>query len=99
MAKLRLSAFAVVAMLVALGTGRAIVLRDDVPEAESIALGALYPATGHFDGSVACTLIRPRWAITAAHVAEEQQPFVDHFVEFKGQRYAVVKMIFHPQRV
>ncbi len=101
MANLRLPVFAALAALVALGVppGRAIVIRDDVPVAESIALGARYPATGHFDGSVACTLIRPRWAITAAHVAEEQQPFFDHYVEFNGKRYAVVKMIFHPLRV
>jgi hypothetical protein len=101
MANLRLPVFAVLAALGALGAppSHAIVIRDDVPEAESIALGARYPATGHFDGSVACTLIRPRWAITAAHVAEEQQPFVDHWVEFNGKRYAVEKMIFHPLRV
>src|SRR3954468_3937346 len=79
--------------------GRAIVIRDDVPEAESIALGTRYPATGHFNDSVACTLIRPRWALPAAHVAEEQQPFVDYYVTFAGRRYQVEKIIFHPQRV
>lgn len=79
--------------------GHAIVIRDDVPVAESIALGARYPATGHFSDSVACTLIRPRWAITAAHVVEPQQPFGDYFVTFKGQRYGVEKIIIHPRRV
>jgi hypothetical protein len=77
----------------------AIVIRDDVPVAESIALGARYPATGHFNDSVACTLIRPRWAITAAHVAEDQQPFVNYYVTFNGKRYGVEKTIFHPRRV
>ncbi|HEV7506021.1 MAG TPA: trypsin-like serine protease [Thermoanaerobaculia bacterium] len=90
-----------VVVLLGLGVvpGRAIVIRDDAPVAESIALGARYPATGHFSDSVACTLIRPRWAITAAHVAEEQQPFVDYFVTFNGKRYGVEKIIIHPQRV
>jgi V8-like Glu-specific endopeptidase len=63
------------------------------------ARGARYPATGHFSDSVACTLIQPRWAITAAHVAEEQQPFADYYVTFNGQRYGVEKIIIHPRRV
>jgi hypothetical protein len=96
---LRLCTIGVLLFALSVLPSRAIVLRDDASVAESIALGARYPATGHFSDSVACTLIRSRWAITAAHVAEEQQPFADYFVTFNGKRYGVEKIIIHPRRV
>ena len=96
---LRRSAAVVVLLALSVLPGRAVVIRDDVPEAESIALGARYPAAGHFSDSVACTLIRPRWALTAAHVVEEQQPFADYYVTFAGRHYEVEKIILHPRRV
>lgn len=42
-----------------------IVIRHDRDDEKYLALGAKYPQSGHFQERVGCTLIAPRWAITA----------------------------------
>ena len=76
----------------------AIVRRHDKPDESYQRLGSHYPAVGHFQERVGCTLIAPQWAITAAHVVEGNPPFVGYFVLFGGKRYDVEKIIVHPLR-
>jgi hypothetical protein len=77
----------------------AIILRHDVDEARSIALAAKYPSAGTLQEQVGCTLIDPRWAVTAAHTMESNPPFINYYVKFGGERYEVEKIILHPARV
>lgn len=90
---------AFIIICLAASTAFAIIIRDDVDEAKSIALGAKYPAVGHLNEQVGCTLIAPRWAVTAAHTVEGNPPFTNYYVMFGGQRYEVEKIITHPGRV
>lgn len=76
-----------------------IVIRHDREDEKYLALGAKYPVVGYFQERVGCTLIAPRWAITAAHVVESNPGFIDYYVMFGGKRYAVEKIILHPKRV
>jgi hypothetical protein len=76
----------------------AIVRRHDKSDDLYQRLGAQYPAVGHFQERVGCTLIAPQWAITAAHVVEGNPPFVSYFVLFGGKRYDVEKIVIHPLR-
>jgi hypothetical protein len=85
--------------LAAVSTTSAIIIRHDRDESLSIALGARYPAVGNLQGEVTCTLIAPRWALTAAHTIENHPPFTDLYVLFDGERYEVEKAIIHPGRV
>lgn len=81
-------------------TTSAIIIRHDRDDAKYIALGAKYPAVGHLGESVECTLIAPRWAITAAHTVEGYfNPSSDPYVVFTGKRYVIEKMILHPARI
>ena len=76
----------------------AIVLRDDASVADAEALAARFPASGWLGRQVACVLVAPRWALTAAHTVEEQRAFVDYHVYFGDVRYEVVKIVVHPAR-
>lgn len=76
-----------------------IVIRHDRDDEKYLALGAKYPVVGFFQERVGCTLIAPRWAITAAHVVESNPGFIDYYVMFGGKRYEVEKIILHPNRV
>lgn len=76
----------------------AIVRRHDKGDEQYQRLGSQYPAVGHFQQRVGCTLIAPQWAITAAHVVEGNPPFIGYFVLFGGKRYEVEKIIIHPLR-
>jgi hypothetical protein len=92
-----LIAFAVLFLLLPMKAS-AIVRRHDKPDEDYQRLGAQYPAVGHFQERVGCTLIAPQWAITAAHVVEGNPPFIGYFVIFGGKRYEVEKIIVHPLR-
>lgn len=50
---------------------RAVVIRHDRADADALAAGAPFEAAGRVDPDGGCTLVSPRWAITAAHVAAE----------------------------
>jgi Trypsin len=76
-----------------------IVIRHDRDDEKYLALGAKYPVVGFFQENVGCTLIAPRWAITAAHVVESNPAFIDYYVMFGGTRYEIEKIIIHPKRV
>lgn len=76
-----------------------IVIRHDRDDEKYLTLGAKYPVVGFFQEQVGCTLIAPRWAITAAHVVESNPGFINYFVMFGGKRYEVEKIIIHPKRV
>jgi hypothetical protein len=87
-------------LFVLLPTGTsAIVIRHDRDDALYRALGEKYPMVGTLNEQVGCTLIAPRWAITAAHTVEDNPPFISLEVEFGGKKIAVEKVILHPHRV
>jgi hypothetical protein len=78
----------------------AIIIRHDREDARYQALGARFPAVGHFGGRVDCTLIAPQWALGAAHTVEGIGPWdPPPQVVFGGETYGVVKIILHPDRV
>jgi len=78
----------------------AIVIRHDREDSRYQALGARFPAVGHLGGRVDCTLIAPQWALGAAHTVEGIGPFTPApWVIFGGERYEIVKIILHPDRV
>lgn len=76
-----------------------IVIRHDRDDSQYLALGAKYPAVGYFQERVGCTLIAPRWAITAAHTIEGHPAFINYYVMFGDKRYEIEKIIIHPARV
>lgn len=76
-----------------------IVIRHDREDEKYLALGAKYPVSGYLQEQVGCTLIAPRWAITAAHTIESNPAFIDYYVMFGGKRYEIEKIIIHPARV
>ena len=55
-----------------------IVIRHDRDDEKYLTLGAKYPSVGYFQERVGCTLIAPRWAITAAHTIEGNPAFITH---------------------
>lgn len=78
----------------------AIIMRHDREPARYAALGANFPAVGMLGDQVTCTLIAPRWALSAAHTIEDWfNPMRAPFVRFASKRYDVDKVILHPQRV
>lgn len=77
-----------------------IVMRHDREPERYRALAAKYPAVCTVGGQVACTLVAPRWVLTAGHTVEEYfNPGGTPFVTFGTTRYDVDKMIVHPKRV
>jgi hypothetical protein len=81
-------------------SARAIIMRHDREPARYAALGARYPAVGMLNDQVTCTLIAPRWALSAAHTIEDYlNPVKAPFVTFAGRRYFIDKAIIHPNRV
>ncbi len=78
----------------------AMIMRHDREPARYAALGNHYPAVGMLGDQVTCTLIAPRWALSAAHTIEDYfNPNGTPFVRFAGKRYDVDKIILHPKRV
>ena len=72
----------------------AVVLRHDRADAEAVTLGRRFAAAGRVVPDGGCTLIRPAWAVTAAHVAARLRPGA--MVEFDGTPYTVRRVVAHP---
>ncbi len=70
------------------------VIRHDKSDADALALGRRFAATGRVLPDGGCTLIAPSWAVTAAHVAAQLRP--GSRVEFEGQPHTVKRVIAHP---
>lgn len=71
-----------------------IVMRHDVDNAEYLELGRKYGATvSRFSGGCG-TLIRPTWAVTAAHVADAS--YFEDFMDIAGKRYTIKRKVIHP---
>lgn len=73
----------------------AIVIRDDKTDAAALKLGQPFAAVGQVMPDGACTLIRPTWAITAAHVAASMGP--NTRVVFGDRTYTVKRAVLHPE--
>lgn len=73
-----------------------IVIRKDRTDAESQKLGKRFTMTGSFVPDGCCALIRPRWVLTAAHVARGLSPFSPR-VRFGSETYAVKRVWVHPE--
>ncbi|HJQ39511.1 MAG TPA: trypsin-like serine protease [Thermoanaerobaculia bacterium] len=87
-------------MNVVLALVLAVIMRHDREPARYAALGSHYPAVGMLGDQVTCTLIAPRWALSAGHTIEDYfNPNGTPFVRFAGKRYDVDKIIIHPKRV
>ncbi len=74
-----------------------IVIRHDREDKEYRKLGENHPNVGSFVpvGNGACTLIHPRWVITAAHVGAGVSPF-HRTIRFGDQDYLVERVVLHP---
>jgi hypothetical protein len=85
-----------VALLCVFGADAAAVVgRPDRDEASRLARGARYPAAGRVLPDGGCTLVAPRWALTAAHVAANLRP--GSKVDFDGQMAVVSRVVLHPE--
>jgi hypothetical protein len=73
---------------------QAVVIRHDRSDADAVALGRRFVAAGRVMPDGGCTLIRPTWATTAAHVAARVRPGA--IVEFDGTPYTVKRIVVHP---
>lgn len=90
----RVLPWSLLALALGAGVASAVVWRHDAKPQQALELGARFAAVGrvHPDGSA--TLIAPRWALTAAHVAARAASGGE--VEFAGRRYAVRRAVLHP---
>jgi hypothetical protein len=91
----RLVAVITVALYATVSEG--VIRRHDREDAKYIALGSRFEMVGRL-GGVTCTLIAPRWAITAAHTLEENPPFPPLRATFGGKSYVVARVFVHPAR-
>lgn len=76
-------------------TGATVVIRHDRDLEKSLQLGRSFSAVGQVTPDGTCTLIRPKWVLTAAHVARGISPF-SPTVRFGDRRYRVVRAMVHP---
>jgi hypothetical protein len=72
----------------------AVVIRHDRTDADALAAGAPFDAVGRVDPDGGCTLIAPRWAVTAAHVARPLRPGAQ--VSFGDLASTVSRVVLHP---
>lgn len=72
-----------------------IVARHDCPDSALLALGERFPAAGRVLPDGVCTLIAPKWVITAAHVAVALTPGQSK-IQFADKQYAVKRVVLHP---
>jgi hypothetical protein len=75
----------------------AIVIRHDRPDARYVELAKEFRAYGDVV-EAGSTLIAPQWLLTAAHVAKEISPYTS-FATINGSRYAIDRVILHPDYV
>lgn len=73
----------------------AVVGRPDRDDASRLARGTRYPAVGRVLPDGGCTLVAPRWALTAAHVAAALRPGAK--VDFDGRVAIVSRIVLHPE--
>lgn len=94
----RINVITLIVVITSLSSGttplEAVVIRHDRTDADAIEMGKRFAAAGRLsDGG--CTLVRPTWAITAAHVAMSLQP--QSRLRFGEREYAVKRVILHPE--
>jgi len=77
-------------------SARAIVARHDVADEKLCELGAGFPAVGRVLPDGVCTLVDPRWVVTAAHVAAGLEPGNGR-VLFADREYQVKRVVSHPK--
>lgn len=77
-------------------TARAVVVRHDRTDDNIVKIARGFKAVGEVVGFGGCTLISPRWVLTAAHVAGGVSPDSGR-VRFEGREYAIDRIVMHPQ--
>lgn len=82
-------------LLLAAASAPAIVIRHDRPDARYVDLAKAFGGYGDVV-EAGSTLIHPRWLLTAAHVAESITPYTS-FAVVGGRRYAIDRVILHPE--
>jgi Trypsin len=75
---------------------RAVVVRHDRTDENIVQIARGFKAVGEVVGFGACTLIAPRWVITAAHVAGAVPPDSGR-VRLEGREYAIDRIVLHPE--
>ena len=91
----------VLLLVAAIATSRVearIIRRHDVPDSAYVARGRSFPAVGAIGRLGDATLIAPRWAITAAHVARgAMRRLASPSVRIEGVEYAIEEAVLHPR--
>lgn len=75
----------------------AVVIRHDRTDADALRLAEPFAAVGRVLPDGGCTLIAPRWAVTAAHVAASIPSGGQ--VQFGKTMYTVKRTVLHPEGV
>ena len=91
-----LGAVAIMTCAWSVATASGVVIRADRDFDAAAALAERFEATGMVAADGCCTLIRPTWVVTAAHVAEGVSPF-SRTVQFGGRDYPVRRVVMHPK--
>lgn len=82
-------------VLVLVSSSTAIVFRHDKTDADTLQLGKRFSAVCRVLPDGSCTLIAPKWIITAAHVARSIRP--GSKIQFGDNKYSVKKVVIHPE--
>ena len=88
-------AAAVIVIVLGLQHAAAVVIRHDRTDADALAAGAPFDAVGRVQPDGGCTLVAPRWAVTAAHVAASMPAGAR--VTFGANSYPVARVVLHPE--
>jgi hypothetical protein len=89
----------IIAMAVAASSATiatAVVVRHDRSDENIVQIARGFKAVGEIVGFGACTLISPRWVLTAAHVAGGVSPDSGR-VRFEGREYGIDRIVLHPE--
>jgi hypothetical protein len=95
--RLRPTLVAIALSICLVPTAFAVVGREGQDDAVRLREGARFPAVGQVLPDGGCTLVAPRWALTAAHVAAGMKP--GSRVRFDGAEAIVKRVVLHPQGV